>query len=201
VEWYLRNFDAPHREKEEQTVQFAPKVVSNFTEALQQGVAKVVGVSDKYDLVAEAEKVIQAEFEHGIHARSTTASWDCEPSVSATRSSAYYLDVTHPKANKGAVVEWLSEYLKIPSAEIVTVGDMPNDLLMFQKSRYSIAMGQASDEVKKSATYVTGGMDEEGFAKGVDEFVFEVSRRGPTSSYETGRGLQPTQYFDVISSR
>ena len=62
-------------------------------------------MSDKYDLVAEAEKVIQAEFEHGIHARSTTASWDCEPSVSATRSSAYYLDVTHPKANKGAVVE------------------------------------------------------------------------------------------------
>jgi Transposase DDE domain group 1/haloacid dehalogenase-like hydrolase len=105
AEWYLRNFDAPHREKEEQAVQFAPKVVSNFTEALQQGVAKVVGVSDKYDLVAEAEKVIQAEFEHGIHARSTTASWDCEPSVSATRSSAYYLDVTHPKANKGAVVE------------------------------------------------------------------------------------------------
>src|SRR5260221_13389624 len=50
---------------------------------------------------------------------------------------------------------------------------MPNDVLMFQKSRYSIAMGQASDEVKKSATYVTGGMDEEGFAKGVDEFVLK----------------------------
>ena len=173
VEWYLRNFDAPHREKEEQTVQFAAKVVSNFTEALRQGVTKVVGVNDKYDLIAEAEKVIQAEFEHGIHARCTTPSRDCEPSVSATRSQAYYLDVTHPKANKGAVVEWLSEYLKIPSAEIVTIGDMPNDVLMFQKSRYSIAMGQASDEVKKSATYVTGGMDEEGFAKGVDEFVLK----------------------------
>jgi Cof subfamily protein (haloacid dehalogenase superfamily) len=173
VEWYLRNFDAPHREKEEQAVQFQPMVVSNFTEALQQGVAKVVGVSDQYDLVAEAEKVIQAEFEHGIHARCTTASRECEPSVSATLSQPYYLDVTHPKANKGAVVEWLSEYLKIPSAEIATIGDMSNDVLMFQKSRYSIAMGQASDEVKKSATYVTGGMDEEGFAKGVDEFVLK----------------------------
>jgi hydroxymethylpyrimidine pyrophosphatase-like HAD family hydrolase len=50
---------------------------------------------------------------------------------------------------------------------------MPNDVLTFQKSRYSIAMGQASDEVKKSATYVTSGMDEEGFAKGVDEFVLK----------------------------
>ena len=50
---------------------------------------------------------------------------------------------------------------------------MSNDVLMFQKSRYSIAMGQASDEVKKSATYVTSGMDEEGFAKGVDDFVLK----------------------------
>ena len=50
---------------------------------------------------------------------------------------------------------------------------MSNDVLMFQKSRYSIAMGQARDEVKKSATYVTGGMDEEGFVKGVYEFVLK----------------------------
>jgi Cof subfamily protein (haloacid dehalogenase superfamily) len=173
VEWYLRNFNAPHREKEEQTVQFPPKVVSNFSEAFRQGVAKVVGVSDNYDLVAQAEKKIQAEFEYGIRAISTTASRDCHPSVSAARSQPYYLDVTHPKANKGSVVEMLTEFLKIPSAEIATIGDMPNDVLMFKKSGYSIAMGQAIEEVKKAATYVTAGMDEEGFAKAVEEFVLK----------------------------
>jgi hydroxymethylpyrimidine pyrophosphatase-like HAD family hydrolase len=50
---------------------------------------------------------------------------------------------------------------------------MPNDVLMFKKSGYSIAMGQASEEVKKSATYVTAGMDEEGFAKAVEQFVLK----------------------------
>jgi hypothetical protein len=175
VEWYLRNFNAPHREKEEQTVQFPPKVVSNFSEALQQGVAKVVGVSDNYDLVAQAEKKIQAEFEYGIQAICTTASRDCHPSVSAARSQPYYLDVTHPKANKGSVVEMLTEFLKIPSAEIATIGDMPNDVLMFKKSGYSIAMGQAIEEVKEAATYVTAGMDEEGFAKAVEEFVLKAA--------------------------
>ena len=64
----------------------------------------------------------------------------------------------------------LSDLLKIPSSEFATIGDMPNDVLMFVKSGYSIAMGQASDEVKKSATYVTAGMDEEGFAKAVEDF-------------------------------
>jgi len=171
VNWYLRDLNSPHREKEERTVQFPPTVIKNFDEALNQGVAKVVGVSDDYDLVAKAEKGIAEEFEHGVHARCTTTSRDCEPSVSAARSQPYYLDVTHPKANKGFVVEMLSNILKIPPSEFVTIGDMPNDVLMFKKSGYSIAMGQASEEVKKSATYVTAGMDDEGFAKAIENFV------------------------------
>jgi Cof subfamily protein (haloacid dehalogenase superfamily) len=171
VDWYLYDLNTPHREKEELTVQFAPKVVASFDEALHQGVAKIVGVSDNYDLVAKAEKGITEEFEHGVHARCTTTSRDCEPSVSAARSQPYYLDVTHPNANKGSVVAMLGDLLKIPAAEFATIGDMPNDVLMFKKSGYSIAMGQASDEVKKSATYVTAGMDDEGFAKAVENFV------------------------------
>jgi hydroxymethylpyrimidine pyrophosphatase-like HAD family hydrolase len=69
------------------------------------------------------------------------------------------------------VVEMLAELLKIPPAEFATIGDMPNDVLMFKKSGYSIAMGQASAEVQKSATYVTAGMDDEGFAKAIEDFV------------------------------
>jgi Cof subfamily protein (haloacid dehalogenase superfamily) len=171
VNWYLRDPNAPHREKEERTVQFPPTVVKNFDEALNQGVAKVVGVSDDYQLVATAEKAIVEEFEHGVYAKCTTTSRDCEPSVSAARSQPYYLDVTHPKANKGFVVEMLSNILHIPPAEFLTIGDMPNDVLMFEKSGYSVAMGQASEEVKKAATYVTAGMDDEGFAKAIEEFV------------------------------
>jgi Cof subfamily protein (haloacid dehalogenase superfamily) len=171
VNWYLRDLNTPHREKEERTVQFPPTVVKDFDEALRQGVAKVVGVSDNYDLVAKAEKVIAEEFEHGVHAKCTTTSRDCEPSVSAARSQPYYLDVTHPKANKGSVVEMLADLLKIPPAEFATIGDMPNDVLMFKKSGYSIAMGQASEEVRKSATYITAGMDDEGFAKAIEDFI------------------------------
>jgi Cof subfamily protein (haloacid dehalogenase superfamily) len=171
VNWYLRDLNTPHREKEERTVQFPPTVVKDFDEALRQGVAKVVGVSDNYDLVAKAEKVIAEEFEHGVHAKCTTTSRDCEPSVSAARSQPYYLDVTHPKANKGSVVEMLADLLKIPPAEFATIGDMPNDMLMFKKSGYSIAMGQASEEVRKSATYITAGMDDEGFAKAIEDFI------------------------------
>jgi len=171
VDWYLRNWNAPHREKEERTVQFPPIVVDNFDVALARGVAKVVGVSDDYPLVASVEREIQRQFAQGVRTNQTNTSRDVHPSVSAARSQPYYRDVTHPEANKGSVVAALSELLKIPAGEICTIGDMPNDTLMFHKSGYSIAMGQASDEVKRAATWVTAGMDDEGFAKAVEQYI------------------------------
>jgi hydroxymethylpyrimidine pyrophosphatase-like HAD family hydrolase len=49
--------------------------------------------------------------------------------ASAVRSQPYYLDVTHPQANKGTVVTTLSKLLNIPPAQIVTIGDMPMTFL------------------------------------------------------------------------
>jgi hydroxymethylpyrimidine pyrophosphatase-like HAD family hydrolase len=91
--------------------------------------------------------------------------------ASAERSQPYYLDVTHPQANKGTVVITLSKLLNIPPEQIATMGDMPNDVLMFRKSGFSIAMGDASDEVKEQASAVTDTNEIEGFAKAVRKFV------------------------------
>jgi hydroxymethylpyrimidine pyrophosphatase-like HAD family hydrolase len=50
---------------------------------------------------------------------------------------------------------------------------MPNDVLMFRKSGMSIAMGNASPEVQKSATYVSASNEQEGFAEAMDKFVLK----------------------------
>jgi hydroxymethylpyrimidine pyrophosphatase-like HAD family hydrolase len=112
---------------------------------------------------------VREQFAAKVHARQTTP--QRENLVTAARSQPYYLDVTHPEANKGYVVTCLSKLLGIPVAEIATIGDMPNDISMFEKSGISIAMGQASEEVKSAATYTTSSSEEEGFAKAVEEFV------------------------------
>ena len=95
--------------------------------------------------------------------------------ASAARSQPYYLDVTHPQANKGQVVIALSKLLNIPPAQIATIGDMPNDVLMFRKSGLSIAMGNASDAVKAQASVVTDSNGNEGFAKAVRKFILRTS--------------------------
>jgi hypothetical protein len=154
-DWLVRDAAAPHVAREQWTVKFAPTVVDGFG-SVKEGVIKVVGVSDDLDLVARCEK----------RARDTLGS-----AASAVRSQPYYLDVTHPAANKGAVVATLSQLLSIPCSEIATIGDMPNDVLMFRKSGLSIAMGNANAEVKAQAMCVTASNEGDGFAEAMERFV------------------------------
>lgn len=157
-EWLIRKKDAPHVAREAWTVKFEARVTPSFPEEALARAAKIVGISDDHDLVARCEKAAQEAL--GERA-------------SAARSQPYYLDVTHPKANKGAVATTLSKLLGVPIEEIATIGDMPNDVLMFKKSGLSIAMGNASDEVKREATAVTASNEEEGFAKAMRSFILK----------------------------
>ena len=160
-EWLVRDPKAPHVSREQWTVKFPPQVVPDFSPYLNR-VAKIVGVSDDYNAVAACEAIVQH---------------DCGSDASAARSQPYYLDVTHPDANKGHVVTTLASLLAIPPSTIATIGDMPNDVLMFRKSGLSIAMGNASPEVQASATFVTASNEDEGFAIAMERFVLEGRRQ------------------------
>jgi Cof subfamily protein (haloacid dehalogenase superfamily) len=158
--WLVRDPQAPHVAREEWTVQFPPKVVSDFTSRLDR-VIKIVGVSDDYQALAVAEANVQR---------------DCGTDASATRSQPYYLDVTHPNANKGNVVTHLAKVLRVPVSQIATIGDGRNDVLMFQKSGLSIAMGNADPEVQKQARFVTSSNENEGFAEAMESFILRHGR-------------------------
>lgn len=154
-DWLVRDPKAPHVDREAWTVKFQPTVVERFDDRLDD-VVKIVGISDDHELVKRAEADAQKEF---------------GDNASAARSQPYYLDVTHKLANKGAVVDYLSSHLQIDPKAIVTIGDMPNDVLMFRKSGFSIAMGNAAPEVKQQASAVTDSYEEEGFAKAVEHYL------------------------------
>jgi Cof subfamily protein (haloacid dehalogenase superfamily) len=153
--WYVQDPKGLHVDRESRTVGFGPEVTSDYSAYVAQ-TAKIVDVSDDLEAVAACEKKVQQEL--GDH-------------VSAARSQPYYLDITYPAANKGSVVDFLSAVYLIPRSSIVTLGDMPNDVLMFKKSGMSIAMGNASKEVQAEANFVTDSNEEEGFAQAIEHFV------------------------------
>jgi Cof subfamily protein (haloacid dehalogenase superfamily) len=171
TDWFVHERHGAHVDREEWTVKFPPIVVASYEDKMDD-VAKVVGVSDDLDAVAKCEKAVREAFGGQVGANQSNPHRD-HPAVSAARSQPYYLDVTHPDANKGGVVRALSKMLGFAEAEIATIGDMPNDISMFEVGGLSIAMGQSSDEVKKAANEVTASYEEEGFAKAVERFILK----------------------------
>jgi Cof subfamily protein (haloacid dehalogenase superfamily) len=155
ADWYVPDLNGPHVEREAWTVKFEPKLMATVSD-LTEGVAKIVGVSDDHDAVAKASAAAADRF--GDH-------------VTAAASQPYYLDVTHPQANKGEVVQYLARRYELSTEQIATIGDMPNDILMFAHSGLSIAMGNADPQVKRAARRVTATNEDDGFAKAVQQFV------------------------------
>ena len=159
ADWYVSDPKAPHVDREAWTVKFEPKVMEGF-EGLTDDVVKLVGVSDDHDAITAATQAAVKKF--GDH-------------VTAAASQPYYLDVTHPQANKGAVARYLARRYHLEPEQIATIGDMPNDILMFAHSGLSIAMGNADPEVKRAARRVTQTNEDEGFAFAVEHFVLPAA--------------------------
>lgn len=159
-DWLLRDPDGPYVDLEARAVGFRAKIVKDF-EAARDGVAKIVGVSSDFALLARCESDMRAAL---------------ADDASVARSQPYYLDITHPLANKGAALSELARLLAVPLAEIAVIGDGGNDVAMFERSGLSIAMGNASPEVQRTADFVTDSNRKEGFANAVERFIFGGDR-------------------------
>ena len=140
---------------ERRTLQAEPNVVADLEPLLDQA-AKIVGVSaDAAHLEAcEAETAAALTGRADVH-----------------RSQAYYLDVTPPGSGKAAFVDAMSRHLGLDHARIATLGDAANDVPMFARSGFSVAMGNAAPAVQAAARAVTATNDADGFAKAIDEFI------------------------------
>ena len=154
-DWFVRSRDGVRVRHEAATIQMEPSVVTTFDGVLA-GVINIVAVNEDRDRVAACEAEMRGLF---------------GTQVSASRSQSWYLDVTHPSANKGTVVDRLARYLKVPREAIATIGDQSSDVLMFERSGLSIAMGHSDDAVRAAATHVTTSDEDEGFANAVEQYI------------------------------
>jgi Cof subfamily protein (haloacid dehalogenase superfamily) len=159
-DWQVRDAHGPYVGLEEHTVGFRPTVVENFGHTLDVA-AKIVGVSKDFELLARCERDLRAT----LAGHATVA-----------RSQSYYLDITHPLANKGVALSELARLLNIPLAEIAVIGDGGNDVAMFERGGLSIAMGNASPEVQRAADFVTDSNRDDGFANAVERFILPRDR-------------------------
>lgn len=74
------------------------------------------------------------------------------------------LEVSAPGVTKALGVAYLAELLSVDRDDVITFGDMPNDIEMLEWSGRGIAMGNARPEVKEISDHVTATNDEAGVA-------------------------------------
>jgi len=158
LDWFVLDPDGPHIASETRAVHFAPTVVRALEPALASAF-KIVGVSEDHELLARCERELQPVLGEA---------------ASASRSQSYYLDITHPMANKGVAVVRLAALMGVPMGEIAVIGDGHNDVGMFAQSGLSIAMGNAPSEVRKQARFVTSSNDQDGFAEAVRTYILDA---------------------------
>lgn len=163
-DWFLLDPSGDYVSHEVLTIATAPKQVASFDQPgiIDRGF-KIVGVSRDFDLLARCETELGKE----LGSAATVA-----------RSQRYYLDITHPTANKGHAVQALANLLGIDLAAVAVIGDGGNDVAMFEVAGLAIAMGNASAEVKARAQFVTSSNEQDGFAAAVSRWILPWAAAG-----------------------
>ncbi|HEX3638489.1 MAG TPA: HAD family hydrolase [Paraburkholderia sp.] len=160
-QWYITNPGGEYVPLERRTVGYDAVVVKRFEDIDLDSVEKIVASTKDAALLQRKE----AEFQDTLKGRAM-----------AMRSQAYYLDITHPLANKGEGVRELARLAGVALENVAVLGDMGNDVAMFDVAGVSIVMGQASPDVQSHATFVSATNDEDGFAAGLNGLL--AARKG-----------------------
>ena len=92
------------------------------------------------------------------------------PGLCASRWHPAFADVNVATANKGQGVRAFAKYYGIALSETMAFGDGGNDIPMLRVAGVGVAMGNASDIVKREADYVTLTVDNDGVRSALEHF-------------------------------
>ena len=102
------------------------------------------------------------EFNSSLH-----FSWVKTPSYPGVE----FINVVAPGVSKGKALKALASHLGIPLTEVIAIGDGINDISLLSSAGLGIAMGNAPDEVKAVADYVTLDVEQGGLAAAINKFL------------------------------
>lgn len=153
--WLAHDHSGAYFETELHALGYGPTLVDDFAPYMER-IDKVVATTDDFQLLIDLEHQLLPQI---------------EGQALASRSQRYYLDVTALAANKGDALTSLADYLQIPLAQTAAIGDGANDVPMFHRAGFAIAMGQADPAVQAQADAITGSNADEGVASAIEQLI------------------------------
>ena len=94
-------------------------------------------------------------------------------SISLTSSVPDNMEINDVKANKGAALQKLCNFLHIPAKNVMAIGDGGNDIEMLKFAGVSVAPENAVEEAKTAAMEITLANDEDGAALAIEKYALK----------------------------
>lgn len=94
------------------------------------------------------------------------------PELYIVKSTPYFLEFSNKDASKYCAVKFLQKYWGLKDEEILTIGDQNNDIALLEAGGIKVAMGNATEELKKHADYITDTVFNDGFVSAMEKFIF-----------------------------
>jgi hydroxymethylpyrimidine pyrophosphatase-like HAD family hydrolase len=88
-----------------------------------------------------------------------------------------FVNILSPGISKGEAVEYLTQHLSLSRAQVMGVGDGPNDDPLLRAVGFPVAMGNSIDALKQIATYVAPDVEDDGLAQVIEQFILSVEYR------------------------
>lgn len=92
------------------------------------------------------------------------------PNCESTRWNPLFTDVVPKGSSKRVGIDKMLEHFQIALDECMAFGDGGNDIQMLSHVGIGVAMGNATDEVKSFANYITSSVDDDGVYKALKHF-------------------------------
>jgi Cof subfamily protein (haloacid dehalogenase superfamily) len=133
-----------------QIADLQPPRIQNPREAIRQPIYQACLYADD----AQVHQIMQHVMQH----------------CSYSRWTHHFTDVNVSGCNKQSGIEHIRAHYGIRLEETMAFGDGGNDVSMLKHVATGVAMGNAPDEVKKTAAYVTASVDDDGISRALKHF-------------------------------
>ncbi len=93
------------------------------------------------------------------------------PRAYVTRSYPEFVEILSPEVDKGSALAFVAEYMGVPVAETMAIGDSWNDRPLLKAAGFGVAMGNAPEELREVAQAVVGTVANDGVAEALDRYA------------------------------
>ncbi len=134
------------------------KVVGDCEKMDLTGLNKVLAIDDDPILIENLQKEMAEKYKDKLY---------------VVRSTTRFCEFSNPEATKGNAVRFLANMWGIKKEEIMACGDQDNDIEMLLAAGIKVAMGNATQELKNIADFITDTVDNDGVVKAVEKIIGE----------------------------